>query len=396
MSGQPTRVLFILPQPFFEWRGSSIRARFDTRALQELGFEVDFLTLPVGETVETPGVRLIRVPNLFRVRSVKIGPSWIKALFDIVLFFHALCLGARRRYDVLHCVEDAGAIGVVLSRMLRTKLIFEKHSDASSYRAGMWKNLVLFLYAQVERFVVRHADAVIATGPGLVKQVIDMHTRTPVHHVFDIPSSLAVASRDKVESIRRQLERDPGDVLAFYVGSFAVYQGVDLMFQAIPEVIHRCPKMRFVVIGGSEKDIAERKAWLEREGVPDAVLFLGHVPPDELPSYLEAADIFLSPRLAGVNTPLKLLDYLKAGRAIVATDTEANRLILSSETAVLVTPDPKALADGLCGLYDSPRARSRMGDRGRRLITETYNFDAFRSRLDDCYRGVLHTEEAAS
>ncbi len=69
-------------------------------------------------------------------------------------------------------------------------LIFEKHSDPFSYKAGYVRNLILRLYAKVEKLTVTHADAVIGTGPGLVDQVLDMGTSTPVCHIFDIPSSL--------------------------------------------------------------------------------------------------------------------------------------------------------------------------------------------------------------
>ena len=77
-----SRVLFISPQPFFQWRGSPIRVGFDVRALAGLGYDVDFLTLPVGEEMQIPGVRIVRVPNLFRVAQVPIGPSAVKLAFD--------------------------------------------------------------------------------------------------------------------------------------------------------------------------------------------------------------------------------------------------------------------------------------------------------------------------
>ena len=382
------RVLFISPQPFFQWRGSPIRVGFDVRALVRLGYEVDLLTLPVGEDQAIDGVTIIRVPNLFRVREVPIGPSLVKLAFDVLLLFRALRLARRSRYDVVHCIEDAGMVGVIVAGISRCKLVFEKHSDASSYRKGMLRNAVLRTYECVERFVMRHADAVIGTGPGLVEQVRVAAPDVAAHHVFDIPSSLADADESEVETARTAMKRSDSDVLVTYVGSFAVYQGIELLFDSIPEVVAQRPDARFVIVGGTVEEIGERRRRLSELGIEDAVVFAGKVHPDKLPNVLRASDILLSPRLAGVNTPLKVLDYLKAGRAIVATDTESNRLLLSDEMTVLAAPEPGPFAAAVVSLIDDAARRVELGNKGRRMIVETYNFDEFTRRIGECYSGL--------
>ena len=300
------KVLFISPQPFFQWRGSPIRVGFDVRALARLGCEVDLLTLPVGDDHAIDGVRVIRTPNLFRAKKVPIGPSLVKLAFDVVLLFHALRLARRNSYDVIHCIEDAGVIGVIVARLNGCKLVFEKHSDPSSYRKGWLRNGLMRAYAGVERFAMRHADAVIGTGAGLVEQALKAAPGIAAHHIFDIPSSLAEADSAEVAVVRAELKRTESDVVVTYVGSFAVYQGVDLLFDSIPAVVAQRPEARFVIIGGTAAEIDERRLWLADRGIEDAVVFPGKVHPDKLPNSLCASDILLSPRLAGVNTPLTI------------------------------------------------------------------------------------------
>jgi glycosyltransferase involved in cell wall biosynthesis len=170
-----------------------------------------------------------------------------------------------------------------------------------------------------------------------------------------------------------------------YVGSFAVYQGIDLMFNSMPEVIRKQANARFVIIGGTPEKIAARKEWLKAQGIESSVLFTGKIPPDELPHHLAAADILLSPRIAGKNTPLKLLDYLKAGGAIVATDNEANRGIVDDTSAMLVEPIPAAFAEAICRMIRDPAMRTRLAEKGRLLIRKTYNYEEFKRRLRVCY-----------
>ena len=383
------RVLLISPQPFFQWRGSPLRVRFDAQALAELGFDVDLLVMPVGEDRQIPGVTLHRAPNFIRAKSLAIGPSVPKALLDVALYFKASALARRRRYHVIHGIEDAGPIAAVLARRHGAKMIFEKHSDPASYKKGFLRNCVMAAYRRVERFSIRRADAVIGTGPALVEQAQALAPGKPVHHVFDIPSSLVEPDPVLVRQARERLGLPPGAVLALYVGSFAVYQGIDLLFQAIPLALRKNPNLFFAVIGGSPAQVGVRQTALMDLGLADRVLFPGHVHPDELPHLLAAADVLLSPRIAGGNTPLKLLDYLKAGRAIVACDNPANRLILDESNARLAAPEPAAFAEGVAALAADAALRGRLGAAGHGLYLSTYNYRQFRKRLSDVYRQLL-------
>jgi glycosyltransferase involved in cell wall biosynthesis len=382
------RVLFIAPQPYFQWRGSPIRVGFNVQALAELGYEVDLLTLPVGEDRQTPGVRVIRVANPFGVKNIPIGPSGHKAVFNALLFFKALALAFQRRYAVIHAVEETAAFAWFVAMLTNARLIFEKHSDPASHKASPLKNLVLAAYRQAEKLSIMTADLVIATGEGLCEQARAVSPRKRVRHIFDIPSSLAEPEPAHVKRLAQELRRHPAEMLAMYVGSFAVYQGIDLMFESMQYVIARHPQVRFVVIGGSADEIRQRTEWLKTRRIDGSVTFLGTVPPDVLPNYLAAADILLSPRIAGINTPLKLLDYLKVGRPIVATDNPANRRILDDTVAMLVDPLPLQFAEAISRLIADEDVRDQMGERGRRLVAEVYNFGEFKRRLGECYREV--------
>ncbi len=388
------RVLLLASQPYFEWRGSPIRIGFDAQALAANGYEVDFLVLPVGRDRALEGVRLLRAPRLPGVRGVPIGPSMTKFLFDGLLFWQALGLALRRRYAVIHGVEDAGFVGLCVARLSGAKAVFEKHSDPDSYAKPGFLAVLMRQYARVERFVMRRSDAVIGTGPGLVRQVEARGGGTPAFHIPDFPSSLVDAAPADVEAARARLCEGLGRtsselLLATYVGSFAAYQGIDLLFDSMVPALRSEPRLAFVVVGGTESEIAARRAVLEREGLAGRVLFLGKIAPDDLPPYLRASDLLLSPRIAGVNTPLKLLDYFKAGRAIVATDQEANRLIVDETTACLTPLTPDGFAAGVVRLAGDAALRERLAVQGLERIRTTYNFEAFRRRLQECYHVVL-------
>jgi len=383
-------VLLVSPQPFFQWRGSPLRVEANARVLAGRGYQVDLLTLPIGEDRTIPGVRIVRVPNLLGVRDVHIGPSLIKAAFDLLILVWGSCMAVRRRYDVVHGIEDGGFLGFFMSRLGGSALIFERHSDPASYRDGLLRNMVLWLYSRIERFTIRRADAVIGTGPGLVKQIEAVEGAGSVHHIFDIPSSNVTATPAGTARARAALAGSRDDLIVMFVGSFAGYQGVPLLLDAAVKALSAVPSARLAVIGGTPEEIATLRAEMAAsDDVARRIMFLGRMPPEEIPDHLAAADVLVSPRLGGVNTPLKLLDYLKAGRAIVATDVPANRHILDESVSILVPPTVEGLCDGLMRALKDPELRRRLGEAGQRLIREQYGFERFAQRLGACYDQVL-------
>ncbi|GJL81666.1 MAG: glycoside hydrolase [marine bacterium B5-7] len=383
MIDKPVRVLFISTQPFFEWRGSSIRVKFNMLALESLGIKVDLLTLPIGRDEPEIKSDIYRVPRIPWISGVPIGPSLPKLIFDIFILFKAFSLGFRNRYDVIHATEEGGMIAWLVGRLSGAKSIYEKHSDPSSYRKKGLRNLLMKAYQATEIFTARHVDSVICTGPGLVQQVRRYTPDATVWHIADVPSSRFEPSVDDVSSARELLQEDPEEVLVTYVGSFAVYQGIDLLFETIPKVIANHPKARFVVVGGSDEEIVQYRQQLG--DVAARVRFTGEVAPDTLAAYLSASDILLAPRRAGINTPLKILDYFKAAGAIVATDNEANRLIVDETCALLCEFNPSAFAHAIGELIDSPSLRKTLADEGYRRYQTTFNFETFRRLLGEVY-----------
>ncbi|MGH1542218.1 MAG: glycosyltransferase [Arenicella sp.] len=387
------RVLFISPQPFFEWRGSPIRVKFDVLALSELGYQVDLLTLPIGAEETVNDVNIIRAWNILGSKKISIGPSGLKLWFALIFLIQGSGLVLRNRYDVLHGTEEAGFICYLLSLLCKARCIFEKHSDSNSYQPKYFMKPILSAYRAVERLTVRNCKGVISTGPALDEQAKSMITATVVADKFsvipDTPSSIVEACADSVAKARAEMESQPGQVIAMYAGSFASYQGIDIIFEAIPDVVRKNKLARFVIIGGSDEEVAYYQEQLAAKGMADEVLFLGKIQPDLLPAYLAASDILLAPRKSGVNSPLKILDYFKAGAAIVATNTVANKRLLDQSNAMLCEFNVKHFSDTINSLIESPEKRKSLGKNAYKLYKSTYNFNVFKGQLNDAYKAVL-------
>ena len=120
----------------------------------------------------------------------------------------------------------------------------------------------------------------------------------------------------------------------------------------------------------------------------ERVCLLGLIDPDRLPAYLAASDIVLAPRKSGINTPLKLLDYLKSNTAIVATDTIANRQILDNDCARLTQFDAKSFSSAIIDLVDDCAERCRLAKNGYARFEAEFTFEEFTRRIEHVYRSL--------
>lgn len=382
------RVLYIAAKPFFPWRSSCIRVGHELLALGHLGYAVDFLTVPLGAHPPLPGVRLLAVPRLPLVRNLPETPSLRRLLYGLLLAAWAVALARRHRYAVVHGFDDAAPAAWLAGRLSGAAVVCEQHAEPD-VRARWWRRLLGRPYAPLARFALRHADAVIAAGPAALPAMAGRESR--VGRIADIPASLDAPPAAHVAACRDRILSRPDDILVTYVGSFATFQGLELLFGALERVRRADNRVRLAVVGGSAAEIGRQQRRLGRKGLAEAVAFLGRVTPTDLAAVLAASDILVSPRLGGTRAPMKVLDYLQSGTAIVATDCPANRDALTSDVAVLTAADPAAFAEGILALCRDPARRHELGFRGRERVRQSHGFDAFRDGLRRCYAYVLAT-----
>ncbi len=129
----------LAPEPFFEPRGTPFSEYHRIRALCELGYRVDLVTYPFGRDVRIPGLEIFRCPRPPFVRGVRIGPSAVKILLDLLLAVTAARLARTRRYDAIHSHEEAGVLGLWLAKRLRVPHLYDMHSSLPQQLGNSWR-----------------------------------------------------------------------------------------------------------------------------------------------------------------------------------------------------------------------------------------------------------------
>ena len=374
------KILFLAPQPFFEVRGTPLAVLAMVRALTALGHRVDLLTYPRGEDVAIDGVRHRRSLAL-PVGRVPPGASVAKLALDVPFMAQAYWRMAVGRYDVVHAVEEAAHLAAPVARLLGLPLVMDVDSsipDQLRHSGFAARGPLPWAAARLEDHALRHAAAVITVCRSLTEGA---RARAPGARVFQVEDPPLIdephADAGAVADLRRSLGLGAGPVV-LYSGNLEPYQGVELLVDAAAEL----PQAWFVFMGGEPAGIAALRS---RSGAGARCVFVGPRPPSELAAFLGLADVVVSPRVRGENTPFKVYTYLASGKPLVATRLPTHIQLIDDSMAFLVEPTASGIAGGIRAALADPREAAQRAARGRALIERDYSAHRFAEKVARAY-----------
>lgn len=376
------RILFLAPQPFYEVRGTPLAVAALTRTLGELGHDVDLLTFPQGEAWTAPGVCHLRSPRLTSGR-IRPGFSVGKALQDVPFALLARRLARSRAYDVVHAVEEAAFL-VAPFLPPGVKFVVDMDSDLGEQLAQSKSALARALGPLAQRLherSLRRADLAIVINARLEEAARRVRPDLPVCRLEDPPLVSALTPDDAEAAARLRADLGLGEApVALYTGNFEAYQGVELMARAAALSEHAA----FVFVGGEAEDVAALKSRLGPASL-SRCHFVGKQAPETLPRWMALAEVLVSPRTLGGNTPFKIYTYLASGKPIVATRLDTHTQVLSDETAFLVEPTAIDLAAGIDSALSDPSERARRAENGSALLDREYSVSRYREKVEAAY-----------
>ncbi|MEA2562776.1 MAG: hypothetical protein QOH06_4280 [Acidobacteriota bacterium] len=359
------------------------------KALSQLSYEVDLLTYPVGRDVDIPGVRCLRTSNPLGIRRVPIGFSLRKVMFDVLLLPELARRLATRQYACVHALEESAFLAVLLGRHFDVPVIYDMQSSLPEQLAQHRAFRLPFMQAALrrcERWLLHRADSVVSSS-GLARLVREQVPKARLRE-WEYSSPLPLAGPAEAAALREELRIGPARPVVLYTGTFESYQGLPELMAAIPHVLAEVPEASFVLVGASESggtSIERGHAALVRAG---SLRVVKRQPRERIPAYLAMADVVVSPRAYGDNLPLKVFDYLSAGKAIVATDIPAHRSVLNEERALLTGLWSPDLARGIVRLLSDRELATRLGTAGRAYSLERFGWFSFVRSVSELYSEV--------
>jgi len=394
------RILYFADIRFPLERANGIQTMATCHALAERGHDVSLVVRPdthkpARDPFEYYGVT--RTPRLTVEYAPASGPSLARRVG--YLAFSAGRAAGTTRADIV-MTRDLTVASLLLRLPSRPPLVYESHGYSPDVTAAL-PTLVstarppsaskLARLARRESLVWSRAAGYVTITHGLATSLVGRFGARPrlavVHDGARLPGTTETSPAVSMAA--------PSEVTVAYSGHLYPWKGVDVLLEALARV----PAVRAIVIGGHDKepDLARLRAHAARLGLEDRITFTGLVPPADVAGCLSKADIFVLSNPASVisshaTSPLKLFEYMAAGKAIVASNLPAIAEILTNDiNAVLVEPgDAEALAAGIRTLAADADLRNRLGDAARRDVAE-YSWKRRAERLEALFTEVLAT-----
>lgn len=376
------RVLFLAPHPFYQDRGTPIAVNLMLQTLSERGEEVDVLTYHEGETVSYDNISIRRIPNLSFVRNVRPGFSWKKIACDLFMFLSVLSMLWKKRYDVVHAVEESAFMAIFVKLVFHTPYLYDMDSSMAQQIIEKSPRLkpISGLLDWLEGMAVKQSLAVVPVCKALADIVQAHDDNKKVLILHDVPLS---KQNSKKTDLRDELGVSGLNLM--YVGNLEPYQGIDLMLESFQIALTKRNSTDLIIVGGMRSDVEKYRNKCKEFGIAGKVHFLGQQPIDDLDGYLEQADVLISPRIKGNNTPMKIYSYLQSGKAVLATNIYSHTQVLNSGVAAIAEPTPKAFSDSLLELLENEALRLRIGAAGKRLVEEQYSLKSFKNKVNTLY-----------
>jgi len=309
-------------------------------------------------------------------------------LYEIVSFFYLTFYILKWRPDAIYLRQALFEIfPPIIARFFRVPYVIEKNGIMEDeLRSRGFNEIVIKMLRLAEEINFRLSDKIICVTEG-IKREIARRYRVNEGKLVVIPNGANIElfrPLDKHECRRKLgLERD-----AFYigfVGSFAPWQGLEVLIEAAKQVKEQgYSQIRYILVGDGEQESILREKVQEYK-LEQEILFTGRVAYEEVVNYMNAFDVcyLCKEGLSFGFSPIKLYEYLACGRPVIASRIDGvKEVIEEGECGYLFEAgDAEELAKRIIQSYQERETLQEMGLRGRRLVEGKYSWRAIAERV---------------
>lgn len=382
------KILMIAPEPFFEPRGTPFSEYFRIKALCHLGHEVDLLAYPMGEDKAIKGLRIFRSLRPPFIKSVKTGPSIAKIFLDFFLFFKVVGRLFRDKYDLLHTHEEANIMGAFFSKITGIPHLYDMHSSLVQQMNNFQftrSKIIISFFKLIEKISLRNAKSTIVICKSLFEYAARITKREKLtiieNFIDETPTEI---DRHKLNQIKDEIGSKKKKII-MYAGTLEAYQGIPLLIETMK---HLNGDFRLILIGGTQDQVDDVKKRVKEETLTDRILVLGRKEPHEIPYYLKAANVLVSPRILGTNIPLKIYSYLKSGIPVVATDLYTHTQSINNDIAILVEPEAEKFALGITEAVS--QKGEQISKNARAFCRKNYSFERYLELVEEALNKAVN------
>jgi 1,2-diacylglycerol 3-alpha-glucosyltransferase len=387
------------PFPANHGSAASIREMSDT--LTDMGHNVHIVTYPIGqEDIRVRRAKVHRTAPFRPESNAKVGPSSDKFFLDFQLL-RLLCRVIRReRIDIIHAHNYEGAlVGIMAKWLTRRPLLYNAvnlmSDELASYRFIRPAWLAHGIARALDWFSPIFPDHITAVSPelrdwfidqGVAAGKVDMVPAGIEPQLFDNPTPEKF--RDKY-----QLNGRP---VIMYTGVLNAFQRIDYLLRAFAVALKEQPDALLLIVSPlvSETHEKEHSQLAEGLGISRSVVWIAPHTLADLPSYLALADVTVVPRPECPGHPVKLLNYMLAGKPVVSFAGGAKGVRHLHDAFIVPNHDVEALGQGIVTLLKDRSLAAELGANARLTVLAEFDWRQICRKIERIYDQLLGVSDA--
>lgn len=403
---RPLRVLHVLDHSWPVLAGYAQRSRSIVIAQLQHGMEPSVITSPLHQ-IDDPlasdttfdGVRYFRTPHNPGLAGRAIQAKWplFRELAVVQLLRNRIkSLLKSESFDIVHAHSPAlcGLAAAQAARSFRIPFVYEVRAfweDAAVDQQKKEQNSLHYILARrLETYVVRRADAVVGIARSILQ---DLEARgIASERLFHVPNgvdTLRFVPRARNSGLAAALGLNGAPTLGF-IGTLFPWEGIAWLVRAAVALRNRGAVFNMLIVGDGPEAGEIRKA-IQENDAGSYIFYPGRVPHEQIESYYSVIDVLVYPRpstrLTELVTPLKPLEAMALGKAVLGSDIGGVRELVESEvTGVLFKPsDVLDFERQAMRLLQDPEFRRLLGDRARQRVAADKDWKVLARTYESVY-----------
>ncbi|BBO33840.1 glycosyltransferase family 4 protein [Lacipirellula parvula] len=393
----PLKVCVLAACPFPANHGTPGSIRELVEATAERGHEVHVVTYHIGEELPLRNVHLHRIPDWTGERTVKVGPTKYRPLYDFQMVLKTLQVLRRNKVDLIHAHGyEAALVAACCHPFVRKPIVYSAHNamgdELASYNFFRSKRMANGLAWLLDRTVPRIGDRCIPHSVNLQEFLYarGLEKRTEAVLNFGVNfDAMPVGDRTAL----RQAFNLTDEPVILYSGVIDKFQRLDLLLEAMVHVLPRFPRAKLLLLTNVPN--AENEAILREHaralGIEDNVMMMVPRSLDDGLKLLSMCDLAVVPRPKAPGFPIKLLNYLAAKRPCVMYASSCSRLSHGEHVWLASEDTPKSLGDALVQVLKDDALRNRIAEGGHQFVRARHDRRAAAAQLCNVYLDLLRT-----
>jgi glycosyltransferase involved in cell wall biosynthesis len=396
-------IVMVAACPFPANHGSAASIREMSDTLADMGHNVHIVTYPFGQAdIRVRRAKVHRTAPFRPESNAKVGPSADKLILDFQLL-RLLCGVIREeRIDIIHAHNYEGAlVGIMAKWITGRPLLYNAVNLMSDELAGYRFIRPAWLAHCVARaldwFIPIFPDHITAVSPELKDWFVDHGV--PARKVDMVPAGIEPEMFDNPAPEKfRQEHQINGRPVVMYTGVLNAFQRVDYLLRAFAVALQAQPNALLLIVSPlvnltHEKEYKELANVL---GISRSIIWIAPHALADLPSYLALADVTVVPRPECPGHPVKLLNYMLAGKPVVSFAGGAKGVRHLHDAFIVPNHDYEALGRGIVTLLNDRTLAAELGANGRATVLADFDWRQICREIERIYDQLLGTPSTAT